>query len=77
MAEFSVNNHVSETTSILPFFTNCGLNPKIEFEPDIQVDNPEEGQACSFANCLSEIHDVIICKTLFAQDWQQEYANRY
>jgi hypothetical protein len=35
MAEFAANNHISETTGILPFFVNYGLNPKIDFEPDI------------------------------------------
>jgi hypothetical protein len=43
MAEFAANNHISETTSISPFFANYGLNPKIDFELEIQVDNHEEG----------------------------------
>jgi hypothetical protein len=43
MAEFTANNHIPEITSISPFFANYGLNPKIDFEPDIRVDNHEEG----------------------------------
>jgi hypothetical protein len=35
MAEFTANNHISETTGISPFFANYRLNPKIDFEPDI------------------------------------------
>jgi hypothetical protein len=63
-----VKNHVLEITGTPPFFTNYRLNPKIDFEPDIQVDNPKKGLACTLANRLSEIHDIIKSKTLFAQD---------
>jgi hypothetical protein len=35
MAEFAANNHISETTGISPFFTNYGLNPRMDFKPDI------------------------------------------
>jgi N-acetylmuramoyl-L-alanine amidase CwlA len=68
MVECAANNHVSETTSISPFFANYGLNPKINFEQDIRVDNCEEDQAHTLADCLSEIHDLIKSKILFAQD---------
>jgi hypothetical protein len=77
MAEFAANNHVSETTGILPFFANYGLNPKIEFEPDVRVDNPEENEAHILANHLSEIHDLIKSEMSFAQDRQQEYADQH
>jgi hypothetical protein len=43
MAEFPVNKQVLQATGILPFFVTYRLNPKIDFEPDIPVDNPEEG----------------------------------
>jgi hypothetical protein len=42
MAKFAVNNHISKTTGLLPFFANYGIYPKIDFELDIQVDNPKE-----------------------------------
>jgi hypothetical protein len=76
MVEFAVNNHILETTGISPFFANYGLNPTIDFEPDIQGDNPKEDQACTLADRLSEIHDLIKSEMGFAQDRQQEYANR-
>jgi hypothetical protein len=66
MAEFAANNHISETTSISPFFANYGLNPKIDFEPDIRVDNHEEGQAQGLAEYLSNIHDLICSEMSFA-----------
>jgi hypothetical protein len=77
MAEFTANNHISETTGISPFFANYGLNPKIYFELDLQVNNPEENEAHTLTDCLSEIHDLIKSKIFFAQDQQQEYANQY
>jgi hypothetical protein len=77
MAEFAANNHVSETTGISPFFANYGLNPKIDFEPDLRVDNPEENEAHTLADRLSEIHDLIKSEMSFAQDRQQEYADRH
>jgi hypothetical protein len=77
MAEFAANNNVLETTGISLFFANYGLNPKITFELQIQVDNYEEGQAYRLADCLSKIHDLIKTEILFAQDRQQEYAHGY
>jgi hypothetical protein len=65
MAEFTANNHISETTSISPFFVNYGLNPKIDFELDIQVDNHKEGQAQGLPECLLNIHDLIHSKISF------------
>jgi hypothetical protein len=35
MAEFTANNHISETTGISPFFANYRLNPKIDFKRDL------------------------------------------
>jgi hypothetical protein len=77
MAEFAANNHVSETTGISPFFANYGLNPKMDFEPDIRVDNPKEDQAHTLADHLSELHDLIKSEMAFTQDRQQEYADRH
>jgi hypothetical protein len=68
MAEFATNNHISETTSISAFFANYGLNPKIDFEPDIQVDNPKEEEVHTLADCLSKIHEHIKSKISFPQD---------
>jgi hypothetical protein len=77
MAKFAANNHILETTGISPFLANYGLNPKIDFELDIRVDNHEEGQAQGLAECLSSIHDLIRSEMSFAQDRQQEYADRH
>jgi hypothetical protein len=68
MTKCAANNYISEITGILPFFVNYGLNPKIDFEPDIPVDNPKEDQAHTLADYLSEIHDLIKREMAFAQD---------
>jgi hypothetical protein len=70
MVEFAANNHVLETTGILPLFAIYGLNPKIDFKQDIRVYNPKEDQAHTLADHLSEIHDVIKSEMAFAQDRQ-------
>jgi hypothetical protein len=77
MPEFAANNDVSETTGILPFFTNYGLNPKLDFEQDIRVDNPKEDQIHTLTDHLSEIHDLIKSEILFAQDREEEYADTH
>jgi hypothetical protein len=68
MAEFAAKNLVLETSRILPLFANYGLNPKIDFEPDMQVDNPEESLAHTLTNHLSEIHNIIKSEISLAQD---------
>jgi transposase InsO family protein len=35
LAKFAANNHVSKTTGLSPFFTNYGMHPKLDFEPDL------------------------------------------
>ena len=58
LAEFAGNNHVSDTTSISPFFANHGFHPKHDFELDIHIDFLEEQQAQTAAERLAAIHDV-------------------
>jgi len=33
VAQFAMNNHVSKTTSVSPFFSNYGFNPRLGIEP--------------------------------------------
>jgi hypothetical protein len=77
LAEFAANNHVSETTGLSPFFVNYGMHPKLDFEPDLRVDNPEEGQAQSLTRLLAEIHDFAKAEMAYAQDRQREYADNH
>lgn len=45
IAEFAANNQVSAATGAMPFFATTGRDPRVGFELDIRVDNPEEAQA--------------------------------
>jgi len=45
LAEFAGNNQVPDTTTLSPFFANCGFHPRYDFELDIRVDAPEEREA--------------------------------
>jgi hypothetical protein len=67
MAEFVANNLVSETIAISPLFANYRLNLKINFEPDIPVNNTEDIEAYKLADYLSEFHDLIKSKMLCSQ----------
>ena len=42
LAEFAGNKQVSDTTTMSPFFANCGFHPRYDFELDIRVDAAEE-----------------------------------
>jgi hypothetical protein len=64
-------------TSLSPLFSNCGFHPKFDLEPNICVDYPEEGQARCLTDCLNEIHDFAKNEMTFAQDCQQEYADKH
>jgi hypothetical protein len=68
MAEFAVNNHISERTGISPFFIKCALNPGINFELDIKVDNSKDDQAHTLADCLAKVYNLIKREMSFAQD---------
>ena len=40
LAEFAANNQESATTRASPFFATSGLNPRLDFELDIRINNP-------------------------------------
>jgi hypothetical protein len=77
LTKFATNNHVSKTTGLLPFFTKYGMHPKLDFEPDLRIDIPEEGQAQSLTQLLTEIHNFMKAEMTYTQDQQCEYADNY
>jgi hypothetical protein len=40
MAEFAMNNLISETTKVTPFLANSGQHPRMGFEPPIGMSRP-------------------------------------
>jgi hypothetical protein len=66
LAKFAANNHISKTTGLSPFFANYGMHPKLDFKPDLWIDNPEEGQAQSLTHLLAEIYNFMKAKMAYA-----------
>jgi hypothetical protein len=55
LAEFTTNNHQSETTSVIPFFTNNGCHPCQNFDMMEQRDLLKNHDAQKHATKLQEI----------------------
>jgi len=77
LAEFAGNNQVSDTTTLSPFFANCGFHPRYDFELDIRVDAPEEREAQTAAERLELIHKVARTEIRYAQLRQAEGADTH
>jgi len=77
LAEFAGNNQVSDTTTLSPFFANCGFHPRYDFELDIRVDAPEEREAQTAAERLELIHEVARTEMRYAQLRQAEGADAH
>jgi hypothetical protein len=76
LAEFAANNHVSETTTLSPFFGIYGRHPKCSCDLDIRTDNPQEIDAQLVAQRLNHIHDVLRSEMKYAQARHIEAADR-
>lgn len=74
MAEFSSNNHVSETTSAFPFSPIMGSTPQELRVPDrgstSQPVSPEK-----FVKDMNDIHDQLQVKMRYAQNKHEQNAN--
>jgi len=77
LVEFACNNQVSDTTTMSPFFANCGFHPHYDFELDIRVDAVEEGEAQTAAERLELIHEVARAEMRYAQLQQEEGADAH
>lgn len=56
MAEFAVNNHVSETTGATHFVANPGHHPRMNVDrtqPPYEIDSPA---GLDFANTMAQLH---------------------
>jgi transposase InsO family protein len=79
LAEFSANNHASETTGVSPFFANYGFNPRFTVRPrsDKPPTSNEELLADQNVERLREIQEFCRSEMTYAQAGQQEQANRF
>lgn len=82
MSEFAINNQVSESTKVTPFFATFGRNPRMSFEMNLQKQAKSARErlnwtkAFEFANRMTDIHDFCKGQILKAQLRQEEAANR-
>ena len=84
LAEFAMNNVISETTGVSPFFANYGFNPRLGVEPSQPTPpNLTSAQKHQFyrANAVADRFDRIITqlKALAQQsiDKYERYANEH
>ena len=82
MAEFAINNSVSATTGITPFFANKGYNPRMSFDLKPPVDYSVQGrqkidreQAEAFATELKALWEDLRANTALAQSRMEHFAN--
>jgi transposase InsO family protein len=67
IAEFVGNNQISAATGASPFYATAGQDPRVDFELDLPVDNPEEVRAQEAANRLSDIHEFLRLRMQYTQ----------
>lgn len=78
-AEFTANNHASESTGVSPFFANYGYDPRWQYDPVQPADAPPPPAAraaAKIAQDLKEIHDHLRTELVRAQDRYREAADR-
>ena len=84
LAEFALNNHVSASTGVSPFYANTGRNPAAmphELQPGNLVVRSkgakklEEGAAKRFALQMSDLHAKLRNQLLLTQYTQADSAN--
>ena len=67
MCEFAANNAISDSTQVSPFFANFGRDPRMNFDLDRPVMNPEEARAHEAAANLRKIYDLVRAEMTAAQ----------
>lgn len=75
MGEFSWNNADLEITSMFPIFANYGYHPRRQADQSLAKE-PEDAQAQTLVKTLKELKDVLRSEMAWAQEFQQEIANR-
>ena len=62
LCEFAANNVTSETTQVSPFFATFGRDPRMNFDLDQPMENPEQARPHEAAANLRKIHDLVRAK---------------
>jgi transposase InsO family protein len=83
LAEFAMNNAVSDSTRSSPFFANYGFHPKLGYEPRSDSDSrsrpayqrPQVQAASSYIDKMQEIEDFLKQELGWAQAVYEQKAN--
>lgn len=75
MIEFAINNHVSFSTNVSPFFAIYDHNPRMHFDPESI--NPEQRDHEQFAARMQDIHDHCYRSLCQASEDQVVQVNRH
>ena len=67
LCEFAANNAASETTQVSPFFATFGRDPRMNFDLDQPIENPEQARAHEAAANLQKIHALVKAEMTAAQ----------
>ena len=59
LCEFAANNTASEATLVSPFFATFGRDPRMTFDLDQPIENPEQARADEAAANLQKIHALV------------------
>lgn len=81
MAEFAMNNSLSETTGISPFLANSGQHPRLGFEPPTNIARPthqreQVNKAHKFIDAIQEIETFLRNQMQWAQAVYEDKKNR-
>ena len=82
LAEFAINNHVSDSTRVTPFYANHGRHPRFTIDtsrPSKAQSTPaklDEAAAKEFASRMKDIHEALTEELTLAQEVQAETANQ-
>ena len=74
LCEFAANNAVLETTQVSTFFATFGRDPRMNFNLDLPIENPDQARGHEAAANLQKIHTLV--KDVIAAA-QYRYAEVY
>ena len=66
MAQLALNNQISATTGVSPFYANFGKHPNLFMEPRLQ--HPNADKAMITSDALKKLHEQLRQKILSSQD---------
>ena len=76
MCEFASNNAVSDTKQVSPLPANFGRDPRMNFDLELTIENPDQARAQEAAQNLQKIHDLVKAEMASAQNRHAEHYDK-